>query len=86
MHAPSFDTDLAQVLEADPLTRPIVDAIAAGRALPEAFLILDTYHEIGEPVSANRCELIRDQVHETMNFFGLTMPITYTMLDRRPAR
>jgi hypothetical protein len=86
MHAPSFDTDLAQVLKADPLTRPIVDAISAGRQLPEEFLILDTYHEIGEPASAHRCELIRDQVHETLNFFGLPMPTTFTMLDRRPAR
>ena len=86
MHAPSFNTELAQALDADPLTRPIVDAIAAGHELPEAFLILDTYHDIGEPVSAHRCERIRDQVHEALDFFGLAMPTTHTMLDRRPAR
>lgn len=83
MHAANFETDLAQVLEADPLTRPVVDAITAGRKLPDAFLILDTYHDIGEPVSAHRCERIRREVRDALAAAGLAMPTTYTMLDDR---
>ena len=86
MNAARFETDLAQVLDCDRLTRPIVDAIAAGGELPEAFLILDTYHDIGEPVSAHRCERIRREVYAALDSSGLAMPTTYTMLDRRPGR
>ena len=82
MHAASFETDLANVLDADPLTQPIVDAIAAGHHLPDEFLILDTYHDIGEPVAAHRCERIRSEVCDVLNFFGLAMPTTHTMLDK----
>jgi hypothetical protein len=82
MHAPSFETDMAKVLDADPLTQPIVDAIAGGHDLPDEFLILDTYHDIGEPVAAHRCERIRAEVCDVLNFFGLPMPTTHTMLDK----
>lgn len=86
MHAANFETDLAKVLEHDPLTAPIVDAIAAGRELPDEFLILDTYYDIGAPEVEPRCERIRGEVHATLDRRGVAMPTTYTMLDRRATR
>ncbi len=78
------DFEIAGALpdNADPLTHPIVDAIAFGQPLPDEFLILDTYHDIGEPVAAHRCERIRSEVCDVLNFFGLPIPTTHTMLDK----
>lgn len=73
---------LAGIVGCDPLTRPIVDALAAGRELPEEFLILDTYADIGEPGSVARLQRIRQEVLDTMNFFDIPMPTTRTLLDR----
>jgi hypothetical protein len=74
---------LAGIVNCDPLTRPIVDALAAGHELPEEFLILDTYADCGWPPAVARLQAIRQEVRDTMNFFGLPMPTTRTLLDRQ---
>lgn len=74
---------LAGIVNCDPLTRPIVDALAAGLELPEEFLILDTYADCGWPPAVAQVARIRQEVRETMNFFGIPMPTTRTLLDRQ---
>lgn len=69
------------------LADQVAEAIASGDELPDVFLTLDTYHDIGEPESAARCEWIRSRVHDNLAARGLTIggnvPRTFTMLDRR---
>lgn len=74
---------LAGIVNCDPLTRPVVDALASGADLPEEFLILDTYADVGYPPSVVRLQRIRQEVRDTMNFFGIPMPTTRTLLDRQ---
>jgi hypothetical protein len=68
------------------LANQVAEAIAAGDDLPEEFAILDTYHDIGEPAAAIRCEEIRRRVHDNLTARGITIgdnvPPTFTMLDR----
>jgi hypothetical protein len=65
----------------DPLTQPIVHAIAGGREMPEEFAILDTYYDIGAPEVEHRCETIRREVRRITNAAGIPMIRTFTMLD-----
>lgn len=67
----------------DPLTQPIVHAIAGGREMPEEFSILDTYYDIGAPEVEGRCERIRDEVARIVAAAGIPMIRTFTMLDAR---
>jgi hypothetical protein len=71
---------LAGIVGCDPLTRPVVDALADGAELPEEFQILDTYADCGEPSSVWRIQRIRQEVRETLQFFGLPA----TLADRLP--
>ena len=84
-----FETDMAAILAADPMTLPIVEAIASGAELPEKWTILDTYADIGDPPSCWKAETIRSQVHAALAargiLIGLTVPRTFTMLDHYPA-
>lgn len=75
-----FSTDLAAVLDLDPLTVPVVAALRAGHELPDAFTILDTYADVGEPASWDRCDRVCREVRELMA--GETIRRTFTMLDR----
>ena len=83
----TFETNLAAVLELDPLSREIVAAIAAGRSLPEEFLILDTYADVGYPPSWDKCDRICREVQQALAAAGIPVPTTHTMLDtpRGPA-
>ena len=65
----------------DPLTQPIVHAIAGGREMPEEFAILDTYYDIGDPEVEHRCETIRQEVRCILADAGIPMTRTFTMLD-----
>jgi len=65
----------------DPLTQPIVHAIAGGREMPEEFAILDTYYDIGAPEVEHRCETIRGEVRRIIAAAGIPMTTTHTMLD-----
>jgi hypothetical protein len=65
----------------DPLVRPIVHAIVDGSDLPDEFLILDTYADVGDPPSEWRCDLIRAEVHNSIDVLGIKMPVTHTCLD-----
>jgi len=65
----------------DPLTGPIVYAIAVGREMPEEFAILDTYYDIGAPEVEGRCERIRREVRRIIAAAGIPMRTTFTMLD-----
>ena len=65
----------------DPLTQPIVHAIAGGRDMPEEFAILDTYYDIGAPEVEHRCETIRQEVHCILADAGIPMTRTFTMID-----
>ena len=65
----------------DPLTQPIVHAIAGGREMPEEFAILDTYYDIGAPEVEQRCETIREEVICITNAAGIPMTRTFTMID-----
>lgn len=67
----------------DPLTQPIVHAIAGGRDMPEEFAILDTYYDIGAPEVEHRCETIREEVRGIIAAAGIPMTHTFTMLDGR---
>lgn len=67
--------------DCDPLVRPIVHAIADRTELPDEFLILDTYADIGDPPSVWHCETIRRQVREKADTLGIKMPHTHTCLD-----
>lgn len=87
MHA--FETNLAAVLDyysekvgLDPLAREIVAAVAAGRELPEEFLILDTYADAGYPPSWDRCDRICRQAQRALAAAGIPVPTTHTMLDQ----
>lgn len=73
---------LAGIVNCDPLTRPVVDALASGADLPEEFLILDTYADVGYPPSWEQCRRVCEEVRDTMNFFGLPIRRTFTMLDQ----
>lgn len=73
---------LAGYVNCDPLTRPVVDALASGADLPEEFLILDTYADVGYPPSWDRCDKVCREVRDTMQFFGLAIRRTFTMLDK----
>lgn len=66
----------------DPFTQPVVAALAAGRELPDEFLILDTYADCGDPPSVWRLQRIRREVRRMAEFFGITMRLTNTLLDR----
>jgi hypothetical protein len=83
----TFETNLAAVLELDQLSREIVAAIAAGRELPEEFLVLDTYADAGYPPSWDRCDRICREVQRALAAAGIPVPTTHTMLDepRGPA-
>lgn len=65
----------------DPLTQPIVHAIAGGRDMPEEFAILDTYYDIGAPEVEHRCETIRREVRLIIADAGIPMTRTFTMID-----
>lgn len=65
----------------DPLTQPIVHAIAGGRDMPEEFAILDTYYDIGAPEVEHRCETIRQEVRCILADAGIPMTRTFTMID-----
>lgn len=65
----------------DPLTQPIVQAIAGGQEMPEEFAILDTYYDIGAPEVEHRCERIRREVRGIIAAAGIPMRTTFTMLD-----
>lgn len=65
----------------DPLTQPIVHAIAGGREMPEEFAVLDTYYDIGAPEVEARCETIRREVRRIVAAAGIKMRPTFTMLD-----
>ena len=65
----------------DPLTQPIVHAIAGGREMPEEFAILDTYYDIGAPEVEQRCETIREEVRRITSAAGIPMTRTFTMID-----
>jgi hypothetical protein len=65
----------------DPLTQPIVHAIAEGREMPEEFAILDTYYDIGAPEVEQRCETIREEVRRITSAAGIPMARTFTMID-----
>jgi len=65
----------------DPLTQPIVHAIACGRKMPDEFSILDTYYDIGAPEVEHRCETIRREVRRIVAAAGIPMTTTHTMLD-----
>ena len=65
----------------DPLTQPIVHAIAGGREMPEEFAILDTYYDIGAPEVEHRCETIREEVRRVLADAGIPMTRTFTMID-----
>jgi hypothetical protein len=67
--------------DCDPLVQPIVRAIAWRTDLPDEFLILDTYADVGDPPSVWHCETIRRQVREKCDTLGITMHITHTCLD-----
>jgi hypothetical protein len=67
--------------DCDPLVRPIVHAIVDGTELPEDFLILDTYADVGDPPSEWHCETIRTQVHKALDALGIKMTTTHTCLD-----
>jgi len=71
---------LAGIVGCDPLTRPVVDALADGLELPDEFEILDTYADCGEPSSVWRIQRIRREVRDTLNFFGLPA----TLANRLP--
>ena len=71
---------LAGIVNCDPLTRPIVDALAAGHELPEEFLILDTYADCGWPPAVANIRRIRREVRETLA--ALDLPAT--LADRLP--
>jgi hypothetical protein len=82
------ETNLAAILDTDPLTLPIVEAITSGAELPEQWTILDTYADIGDPPSCWTAEKIRSQVHAALAargiLIGLNVPRTFTMLDHYP--
>jgi hypothetical protein len=65
----------------DPLTQPIVHAIAGGREMPLEFAILDTYYDIGVPEVEHRCETIREEVRRVLADAGIPMTRTFTMID-----
>ena len=67
--------------DCDPLVRPIVHALADGSELPEKFVILDTYADVGDPPSVWHCETIRRQVRQKAGELGIKMRTTHTCLD-----
>ena len=73
--------EAAEFADCDPLVRPIVHAIVDRTDLPDEFLILDTYADVGDPPSVWHCETIRRQVREKCDTLGITMHITHTCLD-----
>lgn len=68
----------------DPMTASVVEALAAGDELPGEFTILDTYADCGDPPSWEHCRKVCIEVRDVMNFFGLPIRTTYTMLDAIP--
>ncbi len=74
---------LSAFRDCDPLTQPIVHAIAGGREMPEKFAILDTYYDIGAPEVEHRCERIRREVRRITAAAGIPMRETFTMLDSK---
>jgi len=74
---------LSAFRDCDPLTQPIVHAIACGREMPEEFEILDTYYDIGAPEVEPRCERIRREVRRITAAAGIPMRQTFTMLDSK---
>ena len=67
--------------DCDPLVQPIIRALCNIQEMPEEWLILDTYADIGDPPSVWHCETIRRQVREKADTLGIKMPHTHTCLD-----